>query len=551
MDDSWTRINRPIITGTLKRYLYLFYKSVPGERSITSINLSLKEGQQQQPGQDQDKESIDTGIRFKNQNVYVTYKRGPWRRGNRRDRVYAMDNIAILLGSNPMVPYGWNAAAFEHHAHQELPNWDVQLIYRTGNKALPQMAPLRFHQDGSFKIVQFADIHMATGPHSCHQAPVNMPCTGDINTLEMMERMLDMEKPDLVAYTGDNVDGVTSKDALSTILKYSKPVIDRRIPWTIVFGNHDEEGDLSREEMISSVQDLPYSLSQRGPPGISGTGNYHLSIYGYKRGHGYLIKDESSKEEDMFEDMMEEQKEKEDQDEDEDEPIKQVENDTTSKEKSLFTLYFLDSGAYSFSLTYPGWDWIKEDQVEWFRQTSKAITSQYHKNQVPNALAFFHIPIPEYALVEDGHIVGEKNENVSGPSYNSGMFAAFLESKDVRATTVGHDHLNNFCLDHRGINLCFGGGLGYGSYGKPDIPRRSRVFELRKNGDRADTWKRLDNEEMTLVGQQTLYIGKKTSPCTSCSGDDPAGYGSSSSRTRPIRLEEEPVESVTQFRYDL
>lgn len=41
---------------------------------------------------------------------------------------------------------------------------------------------------------------------------------GDINTLEMMERVLDAEKPDLVAYTGDNVDGVTSKDALSVSL---------------------------------------------------------------------------------------------------------------------------------------------------------------------------------------------------------------------------------------------------------------------------------------------------------------------------------------------
>lgn len=135
------------------------------------------------------------------------------------------------------------------------------------------------------------------------------------------------------------------------------------------------------------------------------------------------------------------------------------------EEKSSFTLYFLDSGAYSFSLAYPGWDWIKEDQVEWFRQTSRSITSHYPKDQVPNALAFFHIPIPEYALVDDdgredekksvksknGRIVGDKNEGVSAPSYNSGMFEAFFESKDVRATTVGHDHLNDYVSDLVGI----------------------------------------------------------------------------------------------------
>ena len=40
-----------------------------------------------------------------------------------------------------------------------------------------------------------------------------MSCTGDINTLEMMERMLDAERPDLVVFSGDNVDGITSNDA--------------------------------------------------------------------------------------------------------------------------------------------------------------------------------------------------------------------------------------------------------------------------------------------------------------------------------------------------
>jgi len=56
-----------------------------------------------------------------------------------------------------------------------------------------------------------------------------MACKGDINTIEMMERVLDAEKPDLVAYTGDNVDGVTSKDAysVSAVLsskRYAMPI---------------------------------------------------------------------------------------------------------------------------------------------------------------------------------------------------------------------------------------------------------------------------------------------------------------------------------------
>lgn len=222
-------------------------------------------------------------------------------------------------------------------------------------------------------------------------------------------------------------------------------MVDRAIPWAIIFGNHDDEGDLSREEMMRSVQDIPYSLSERGPLGISGTGNYVLSIHKHQRGGRGLGQEE--------------------------------EDSLRRDDKSQFSLYFLDSGAYSFSLEYPGYDWIKENQVEWFRQTSREITSRYRSDQIPNALAFFHIPIPEYDLTEpedtppedrddgddddndkdsreqltkkrkvhhDSRVVGTKGEHVCSPSYNSGMFDAIFESRDVRATTAGHDHVNDY-----------------------------------------------------------------------------------------------------------
>lgn len=228
-------------------------------------------------------------------------------------------------------------------------------------------------------------------------------------------------------------------------------MVERGIPWTIIFGNHDEEGDLSREEMMRSVQDVPYSLSERGPLDISGVGNYILSIYNPKRGRRPAFahfKWEEEENDDEEEEAFEE------------------------KEKSRFSLYFLDSGAYSFSLKYPGYDWIKEDQIEWFRQQSKAISSQYRADNVPNALAFFHIPIPEYDLTEpddigdgddgdgdsdggeddlkkrkkskkqkgdddeedDERLVGDKSERVSSPSYNSGLFEALFESKFFRVS---------------------------------------------------------------------------------------------------------------------
>ncbi|KAF9428842.1 hypothetical protein BGZ94_000790 [Podila epigama] len=522
MDSSWTRVNRPIMTGTFKRYLYLFYKSVPGERPVTDLQLHVqgsKDNDDDNENTRVDQEHIDTGVRFKNHNILLTVTRG------QVGDSHSIDNVAIELGSNE-IPFNWNHASFTKTSPEdELPNWNAQIIYRTGQKQLPKRPTLRFHNDGSFKIVQFADIHMATGPHTCYNAPSEMNCVGDVNTLDMMVRMLEAERPDLVVFTGDNVDGFSSNDAYATILKYSRPVVERGIPWTIIFGNHDEEGDLSREEMMRSVRDIPFSLSERGPLDISGVGNYILKIYSPKRGRRlsltHLEKNDESEEKMAQQVVMEIPQE--------DAPSLE-EPDLVEKEKGQFTLYFLDSGAYSFSIEHPGYDWIKHDQVEWFRQQSNAITSEYRVNDVPNALAFFHIPLPEYDLTEqseefmkkkktgdnddeeprEGRLVGDKAERVSSPSYNSGMFDAIFESKDVRATTAGHDHLNDYCLDHRGINLCYGGGLGYGTYGSPSRPRRSRVFEIRSFGDRVETWKRLDDADLTTVGHQTLFVGKKS-----------------------------------------
>lgn len=165
MDDSWTRVNRPIVTGTFKRYLYLFYKSVPGERPITSLNLSLRSQQADDEDDGAPRESIDTGVRFKDSNVYVNYRRG--RLGDYKD---VLDNLAVELGNNP-VPYGWNLASFDHDPEEDVPDWNAQIVYRTGEMVLPKVPTLKFKDDSSFKIVQFADIHMATGPHSCYNAP--------------------------------------------------------------------------------------------------------------------------------------------------------------------------------------------------------------------------------------------------------------------------------------------------------------------------------------------------------------------------------------------
>jgi len=47
----------------------------------------------------------------------------------------------------------------------------------------------------------------------------------------------------------------------------------------MVFGNHDDESNLNREEMLEVVQSIPYAISERGPLDIDGVGNYLVALF--------------------------------------------------------------------------------------------------------------------------------------------------------------------------------------------------------------------------------------------------------------------------------
>lgn len=85
---------------------------------------------------------------------------------------------------------------------------------------------LKFNADKKFKIVQFTDVHWVPGDSASEEAA------------ERMNEVLDVEKPDLVIYTGDLVFGKPASEALSKALE---PVVSRRLPFAVTWGNHDDE----------------------------------------------------------------------------------------------------------------------------------------------------------------------------------------------------------------------------------------------------------------------------------------------------------------------
>lgn len=292
---------------------------------------------------------------------------------------------------------------------------------------------LKFNSNGTFKIVQFAD---------AHEGPIM-----DTKTIDLMNKILDYEKPNLVVLTGDNIDDKcrSAADVKKAINNLANPMEKRRIPWAVVFGNHDTENDkVGKEAMLRLYMSYPHNISQAGFRDADRIGNYTL-----------LVKSSKSN-------------------------------------LPEFNIYMLDSGTYSSLLqTY---DWIKKNQIAWYRNTSAELKAKYG-SPIPS-LMFFHIPLPEWKeLWNSGTAIGERNEEVSCSYINSGLFQELVRTGDVKGVFVGHDHINDYIGNLQGIILGYSRSIGYDTYGKEGFSRGARVFIINENNpSKFRTWMRLEED---------------------------------------------------------
>ncbi len=110
--------------------------------------------------------------------------------------------------------------------------------------------------------MQIADLHFSVSQGECRDVPFFSCEHSDNLTRSLMEQVLDAEKPDMVVFSGDQLNGQgTSWDPRSVLAKFATAVTDRAIPWAAVFGNHDSENGLSREDQMALIQGMPYSMA--------------------------------------------------------------------------------------------------------------------------------------------------------------------------------------------------------------------------------------------------------------------------------------------------
>ena len=147
--------------------------------------------------------------------------------------------------------------------------------------------------------------------------------------------------------------------------------------------------------------------------------------------------------------------------------------------------------------------------------TQKAYMNEPMAQKAPApGLAYFHIPLPEFASFDSSNFTGVKQESIYSASVNSGFFTTMVEAGDVKAAFTGHDHVNDFCGKLIGMHLCYAGGFGYHAYGKAGWARRARMvvasLEKTESGGwgavkSIKTWKHLDDEQLTAIDAQVLW----------------------------------------------
>ncbi len=285
------------------------------------------------------------------------------------------------------------------------------------------LPPLKFN-NGKFKIMLVGDLHESYN----EKGSENKLKSVDMSKL-LTKAVAELE-PDLVVFMGDNARADSESEMRSVISRITYPVTSNDVPLAIVFGNHDRECNVSLErqlEIYSQESDLFYTYD--ADPELPGCGNCNV-----------LVK-------------------------------------SSDEKKDILNLWFADSLNLAQDRSVSYYDWLKQEQIQWYKNTAQKIKDENGGEAVP-ALWFMHIPVcEEYELLRKAKLYelpdsvkghGDRSDNRyvladgvegylgEGPccaDINSGIFDAWKETGDVMGAFFGHDHMNDFAGYYDGILL--------------------------------------------------------------------------------------------------
>lgn len=287
---------------------------------------------------------------------------------------------------------------------------------------------LQFDENGEFKILQIADMQDGWPMKNI--------------TKNLIRKAIETQNPDLIVLSGDNINSSAGKSAVNAPLainEFMSILEEYGIPVAAVFGNHDAEGNISRAAQVEMYEKYDCYIGCAGVDfGNYTSGTYYVPLYSSEDAN----------------DMV-------------------------------FNIWMLDSGDYNRENDLGGYAALTKEQIAWYAETEAALAEA--NGEVVPSVVFQHIVVPEIfdaieiADEETGTISAEINgemvyyklpEGAKGvlpeypcpPDYNNGEFEALCENGNVLGMFFGHDHLNTYEVDYKGIKLCNTPGAGFSSY---------------------------------------------------------------------------------------
>ena len=323
----------------------------------------------------------------------------------------------------------------------------------------------------TFKIMQLADLHLGEDEYT-DWGPMQ-----DIKTWRVLDTIIPLENPDLIVLSGDQITaGNVDANATAYYRRLGEHLSYHGIPWACIFGNHDDApfevkdpngtiikipAKTSRAQLLAADQQFPLSMTQsqasstinnehpQSSSSLFGTSNYVLNVH-YPP--NWKVQDQPKNDDDDV----------------------------------AVQLFFLDSGGGSLV------EQLEQNQIYWLEQT--------HRQDIPGAVVFQHIPTTDFAFVmknggdNRNHKVGCRglhDDPVNSLAHDPGIVSALQRAQNIPFLAVGHNHGNDYCCptatnssegssqtsyNTQHLHLCYGRHSGYGGYGKWD--RGARIYEL-------------------------------------------------------------------------
>ena len=276
-----------------------------------------------------------------------------------------------------------------------------------------------------------------------------------IRTIDTLIKRTD---PDLITLSGDQ----GAPGHLESHLKLGSLIDGYNIPWTLVWGNHDQQNGYEfTDTVIERYFHLKNFVYEHGPAEL-GRGNFVIKISENDRPVSALI-------------MMD------------------------THDRMPFT--------HANGETKDAWAQLYPEQFTWYEQQIKALDELGYKDTV----IISHIPIYAYKTAAErafksdintnkisfleslkGNVWNEGYESSFGVQYESissyptddGFFNLIKRLGSTKHYLCGHDHINCTSIEHEGIRLTFALKTGAGCYWKPEL-NGGTVIRITENGPHA------------------------------------------------------------------